>query len=110
MTRVTKMEAALTEMLVAVGKLRADLTERVQKRRVRTRQLYYQDHEGVKQKRREYYKARAPHLRERVPCPRCGTCVSRQGMRKHQTTAKCRRIAEARAEEAESKAAVSPAL
>lgn len=110
MTRVVRMEKALSEMLAEVSELRADLMERVQKRRVRTKKLYYKDHEKEKRKRREYYKTRGAHLRERVPCPRCGTSVTRQGMRKHQTTAKCRRIAEARAEEAGSKAAVSPAL
>jgi len=74
-----------------------------EKLRERDKHYYQKTREKVREQQKQYQEKNREKIREqqaqKIECPICGSVVSRNSISRHQQTAKCKRIAEQRAEE-----------
>ena len=70
------------------------------------KQYYQKNSEKVNKRNKQYQEQNREKIREqrsqKIECPICGSMICRRNIKQHQQSAKCKRIAEQRAEEVES--------
>ena len=94
--KLAVLEGTIRAALTEIEALRNGLAERADARREGGRRAYYEDHEAVKKRRRDYYHSRATHRREMITCEICGARVQRASIYRHRRSARCRAAAKAK--------------